>query len=387
MRIDYLSGLRGICAVAVVFFHFLMGWLPAALDGRMSYAHMYSLEAVMAQLPFYAFGNFPVCIFFVLSGYVLSMRYWREGDASCLTGSALGRYLRLTGPVLGSCLLAWLLMKLHWLDFAGLAAVSRTEYPFFAHVDMHFRAVLREALWGVYFSYDQTNSFNPVLWTMQVELYGSFLAFSFLALCGWIRRRDLIYAVLAIMFIWPQTYLLSFVPGVWLADIAYAADRSALRERLAGVGALPAAALLLGLYCGFYADDANGLMYGWLYGRLPAWLDHVALMHIWGAALLIYACTNLGACRRFLGWRGFVLVGDHSFSLYLVHVPILLSAGRAVFFFLLDSGWSYGAAAGGGLLASLPVMALAVLGLHYCFDRPFAMLAKRFSKYMLANVM
>ncbi len=385
MQLEYLNGLRGLCALSVVWFHFLYLWLPAALDGAMYRAHLGGAwEAVMARMPFYVAGNSPVCIFFVLSGYVLSLRFWRERSQACLISAALRRYIRLTGPVLGSVLLAWLLMKAGLLEFDALMAASGAGWKYY-QMQPDLLMTLKEAFWDVYFAYNTSVSYNPVMWTMPVELKGSFVALAFLAILGNVQRRDLGYAVLAFIFIWPQTYIFAFVLGVWLADLNHAADRRGLRDRLARLRLLPHVATALSLYLLLYVNSTSSPVYGWLCTALPDWLDKEILLHILGAGCLVWACGHFRPCRSFFSWQPLVSIGHYSFSLYLVHIPVMLSLGSNIFLYMRAGEIGYGTSALSAFLACLPVVALMTVALDKFFDKPSGSLARRFSRWALRS--
>ena len=87
----YLDGLRGAAALAV-----LLGHLSIAL------------AASLGPITVIYNGNFGVCVFFILSGYVLS------GLAATarlsLAAQSVRRYLRLMIPILLTSTIAWALL-------------------------------------------------------------------------------------------------------------------------------------------------------------------------------------------------------------------------------------------------------------------------------------
>ena len=81
---DYTAeGLRGLAAVNVFFAHFFLAFFPLgfdklypglqrspAIDGAMEHFLRLPVASVLWN------GNFPVCVFFVLSGFVLSKPFY-----------------------------------------------------------------------------------------------------------------------------------------------------------------------------------------------------------------------------------------------------------------------------------------------------------------------
>ncbi|WP_443147193.1 acyltransferase family protein [Paenibacillus sp. KACC 21273] len=78
-KLKYLDGLRGLAALIVVISHFVVAFYPSLYNGSIDSVHTQkSLELWISKSPFNLFynGNFAVCVFFVLSGYVLSYKFF-----------------------------------------------------------------------------------------------------------------------------------------------------------------------------------------------------------------------------------------------------------------------------------------------------------------------
>lgn len=167
-RSPEIDGIRGWASVSVLFFHVFwesMGEVVPALHNPFT-------NVVMN-------GHYPVLIFFILSGDALSSAFFHTGDRRVIDRLAVKRYLRLTLPVLMSCVMVWLLMVLH-LDFHREAAVVLQRVDRlgeFLQMDTSLTTLLRYALYGVYAEHTMTHSFNPMLWTMSIEWTGSIMVF------------------------------------------------------------------------------------------------------------------------------------------------------------------------------------------------------------------
>ena len=125
----YLDGLRGVAALFVMFHHYSCQFVPALLEGWGTEHDNYWL----LQFPIIRIthnGTLMVQIFFVLSGFVLSvkgLRLARQGRqlefVKSLASSAFRRWLRLALPVFGSLLVSlwitrmelWYILPLDWL--------------------------------------------------------------------------------------------------------------------------------------------------------------------------------------------------------------------------------------------------------------------------------
>lgn len=387
MQIEYLSGLRGVFALSVVFFHCLFIFLPSAVTGSPETAHLtVPAEWWLAYLPQFLYnGNCAVCVFFVLSGFVLGIRFWQERDIRYLISSACRRYIRLTGPVLASVLFAWLLFRLGWLHNHEVAAVagSMPLVDLLYRTEPDFWNALREGLWTVYFAYEQPASYNPVLWTMETELKGSFLAFSFLALFGSLRRRWMLYLVLVLLSF--KTYYLAFVLGIGLSDLVFSQEGQACWERLRQKKSLLCISLAVGVLFGSYTADGRNLLFAFMhfgfFDRMH-W-DSEAFYHVLGAGALVYLVLQLRCLQCVLSVRWLTLLGRYSFSLYLVHVPVMFSLGGKVFLHFLRQGMGYGMALTIAMAACLPVIAVCTCLLQRFADAPSGRLARAVQGYLM----
>lgn len=86
-RIKYLDGLRGLAALAVIVEHWSCNFLPSFV---LIWNHIFYISGVS------------VCVFFVLSGYVLTYGYFEKHDRKIIISSALRRYFRFILPMMFS---------------------------------------------------------------------------------------------------------------------------------------------------------------------------------------------------------------------------------------------------------------------------------------------
>lgn len=79
-KINYLNGLRGVAAINVMIMHFFVALAPAMVYGSKYPSHFGSLDQIFSTTPLglIGAGNFSVCIFFVLSGYVLTQKFSKQ---------------------------------------------------------------------------------------------------------------------------------------------------------------------------------------------------------------------------------------------------------------------------------------------------------------------
>lgn len=295
-RLDYIEGIRGWAALSVLVFHLFretFGQLVPAFNSVL--------------LNFWLDGPLAVYVFFVLSGDALSTTFIKTQDFSFLARLVVKRYFRLAGPILAACLMVYLLMKLG-LNFnheAG-AIVHREDWlgSFIAFPPDFARAV-KYGLLDVFVAHRKETSYVPFLWPMSIELYGSFILFTFLAIYTRLKNP---LGVIAIATGW-LTLLGSFF-ALFFVGLCFAAWREQ------GVFNRPlfakwSPALIVGVVV---ADSF--LMH---YGFKPPQAS-IAL-----AICLVFGLYSNQRCLAFFSNRLSRYLGRISFALYLTHFSVLVS--------------------------------------------------------------
>ncbi|MDY7989747.1 acyltransferase [Paenibacillus polymyxa] len=317
-KVKYLEGLRGVASLLVVFNHFIVAFYPAAYFMNKEQIHTKNgIEMLIGQTPFNILftGNLSVCIFFVLSGYVLSYYYFLNGNLNVITSNAYRRYFRLLSPVFISSLISFIFIKLSLffnleasrLTFSGawLGELWKT--------DASLISFFKTTLYDVFINGDST--YNTVLWTMSWEFKGSFLIFAVVAIFGRSNYRWLVYPIVMILTF--NSYYLVFIAGMVLAD--YKASDFKIKNILSNPF-LNGILILIGLYLGSYPMNYRGSIYS-LISDL-SWADPVRF-HMIGATILLFLIINLQVFQNFFANRFFVYLGRISFSMYLLHVIVI----------------------------------------------------------------
>lgn len=370
------DSVRGLAAFAVMLAHIILAFWPAFYmkSGPLWEGYPRAVRW-FAGSPFRSLwdGHFAVTIFFVLSGFVLSLSFFGTRSVDVLASGAARRYLRLALPALASVLLAYLLLKtgcmvnqaaVRHMDAAlGAPHLWLAQYYNFSP---RLLTAVREGTCDAFLT--GVSYYNGLLWTMPVELAGSFLVFAFLALFGRARHRIVFYAAFSALFVYINRYLLvDFLLGVMLCDL-HVRNEAVWKRYLPLPVALPI--VLLGL---------------WVVSIKPGDTISVHLqsvnhdyVHETISAVLVLACVALTpAIRRALdaGWLRFL--GRVSFGLYLVHLPVLCSAGAFAYLTLSERlGLSHHVAAGVSALICVALSLLAAWAMYAFVDRPAIRLSK-----------
>lgn len=375
-KISYLDGLRGIAAVNVMVMHFFVALAPAMVYGSEQPSHFGNLDHLFSTTPLglIGAGNFSVCIFFVLSGYVLTHKFFKTGDNSIIISSAVRRYIRLFVPVFAAVMLSYLIASagLYHYYIETMAVSSGSNYRGYWAFTPDILDAVKQAAWSAFFV-GGTIHYNPVLWTMTIEFYGSMLVFTMALLFGSLRNRWTFYLASAVLFI--NSYYLAFVIGMVFADIFNSKTQSRIPIFKTGNKALLSVLLISGLFLGSY--PISSLTDGSLYAFLNnGFLETPKVTyHIIGAGIVMYVLLNSQSLQNIFSSRVPVFLGKISYSLYLVHFLVISSFTCALFLYLYPK-LSYGAA----FFVSCSLSLLIIIPLSYLFYKHIDMAGVRFSK-------
>ncbi len=322
-RIESLECLRGFAALSVVAWHLLIGFAPFQ-SGQFAASVP---NPVIGRLWFAPFnGSAAVSFFFVLSGFVLPWAYFNSGDLGQVSRGLLKRWPRLAGACTLTTLGSWLLFASGAYHFVPAAEISGSPWlKDFAYAGLapgfqpHFWPAL---LQGAFFTFFSGESYlNSSLWTMRPEIVGSIVVLGVAPVLRHLRH-DLVAicltVLLALMFYKAQPHVPQFLAGTLLARLL--AGRPLF---IPGWLALCMGALAFWLFGFFGARGA----YAWL---APFGLGREFLFPVlWVPASLLLILAAIGCPRldRLLsgGWAR--RLGQLSFPIYLVHVPVLCSLG------------------------------------------------------------
>lgn len=337
VRLDALTGIRGIAAWLVVFYHIRQ-----------------SLYGIVPQwvIDLFAKGYLAVDLFFVLSGFVLWFNY----------GERLGRGEKgHAGPFLWRRFArVWPLHAFVLSLFVAMAAVlaltghANARYPF-AELPLH---VLLIQNWG----FTSALTWNDPAWSISTE-FAAYLAFPLIAAAmRWDRLGSAALIGLAAL-------LAALIAGAFAAM-----GTGSLGQDIARLGVWRC----LGEFC--MGNIACLLWLRWRTHARAAALSALAALAILAAGLApglpetvfvpsLFFCAILalaldsGPVARMLGRRAAVYMGEISYSTYLTHYLLFTLFKMAFVDETLQIGWV-------ALAGYLALVALASAALYHLVEKP-----------------
>jgi peptidoglycan/LPS O-acetylase OafA/YrhL len=319
-RVEFLDGVRGWASLAVLLSHLIIAFaskeIPfldfnsARLNADIQNLNVPDLLLGML-LFFFANGDLAVMIFFVLSGYVLTCRQLDPNNRN-LALAASTRYFRLMLPIFFTSLFAYVLMKSNLMynqDVVKIDGRYATWLGSFYNFEANFTSFIRFSLVDVFFNYNKNMSYNPVLWTMSFELLGSFLVFSYLGVFKTTPKVNWLVLVVLVLFFFVVSPMYScFLLGHALAEMERSEYKTITQSKL-GKRNFEVFHLVLFILVAVLATPLRNSLHA-----------HAVL-----ATIFVYACLNSNRLRSFFSNSFSKFLGQISFPLYLVQIPIICS--------------------------------------------------------------
>lgn len=317
-KLNAAESLRGIACLAVVFSHFLGVFFPQLHSFYVSSLPEYDLAKFLYNSPFSFFysGTGAVFVFFVLSGYVLTLSFMKTKDrVRKFKESLVKRYPRLAIPALLSCLLMCAVFYIP-VDLTNVSEWFRGVRP----NDFSFSGAIYSGLIGSFIFGDKT--YNPVLWTMQIELLGSLIIY---LLCFFYdNKRNMIF-----------TLFLSLTFSFWISPLVFLGIFSfligfciyffncSLGEKISCF------LLLLGIYfCGVHNNSFSYSLIFYYFNNYTYFI-----FNFLGGVLIVFSVLKSQFIQNGLNNKFLVKLGELSFSIYLTHLFVMYLVGIPLFNF------------------------------------------------------
>jgi len=364
-KIAPLESLRGIAAFIVFAGHFVLGFLPhyhgvapGGIEGK---------QLQESPLFFFFNGSGWVTFFFVLSGFVLSYRFYSLGNNKGLAHSLIKRWPRLFPLALISTLLSFVLIKFGLYSYFEASQITKSDWMSKLAwsvkggvFEISFWEAFTQGFFVTFFRGD--NFLNTSLWTMHYEFIGSLIVFGMIPLFNGqsLLTGFIMYLVsLAVIIFSPISegfiplFMIPFISGCffsfYLVQIKSVSSPKGHNSLF----------FFLGLVYSFFAlgflSPAKGF-YEFL-NTIPN--EYLMLfqicIHSTASLILIYYAINHRVFSRVLDNCVGRFLGRISFALYIIHVPIMLSLSTSLFLKLLMN-MSYNVSVVITFIITLPIL-------------------------------
>jgi peptidoglycan/LPS O-acetylase OafA/YrhL len=310
-------------------------------------------------LPLGADGNLAVYIFFVVSGFALSIQFIKNHDRVYLLQATIRRYFRLMPPIFFSSLFSYFLLYYGQYKNQQLSRLLHSRWlGFFFDFSPSLLDFFRFSLFDVFFSYNEALSYNGVLWTMSYEYYGSILIFATLAIFGRHKVRIVAYFVLSIFFF--KTPYLAFIIGMFLAEIYQKQIWFSFFQKNTTYALIP---FVIGLAANLFS------------------MKIVRTSHILTgiSAIFVFSTMVPGLIRSFMETSFSRFLGKLSFPIYLIHLPIILSFSCSIIY-SRGNGWMISTMT--GIVTYMVVLYCAMI-FYRIVEQPSISISNKIANYII----
>lgn len=338
-----LDGLRGFGALIVLFWHTAVVFFPTAAFGS-QLPQSRSWQLFFYNSPFWLLisGSFAVNLFFVLSGYVLTFKYFRAPDLQAMVRRILGRWPRLLIPAGVSTICYFLVAQVYprYCDTQFLPALRVTgSYSLLPagiclSSESSLAGLLDNLFWRPWFLVpDFSLLYNDVLWTMYVELSGSFIAmFVAITTATMASRRvgvvSILVVALVVLFAFPPGYGIYF--SMFLAGTAVAFIDSWF-PFFQGFGYLVGPTIFaFAIFLGGYNGSGFSSIFT-LFRPETVYFSGAILITGFGAFLFFFSVLKSNKIGYLFALPPLLFLGRISFSLYLMHSLVITHVGIILF--------------------------------------------------------
>ena len=329
-----LEALRGLAALVVLFHHFMLGFTPR-LHGMFYAEQPYSLFGT----PAFAFvnGSAAVIVFFVLSGFVLTVGILKSQRAAGVFVAALKRWPRLALTVTVANTLAGLLMAHSLFGNAHTATLVPSSWLglFYNWQSAGNDEVLLSVVEGATTFFTGASRYNSNLWTMYYEFWGSMIALGCAFVLVAISNRSVQGMFLLLAWLVASAFnanMGSFVIGVALAAI-YARRSTWVWPNRTICLIVPVIIFVFG----YHENLISGRSEGWYAFSNPLAAQNPPLLrvvlHSIGAALALLLFLHVPMVKRVMSGEVGRKLGLMSFPIYLSQILVICSI----------SSWTYDA--------------------------------------------
>jgi peptidoglycan/LPS O-acetylase OafA/YrhL len=329
-KIPWITGIKGIAALLVFFHHFFLFFYPVFCNGNSTNKIVNIIIKTPLNIFSYA-GNSSVCLFYLISGFLISYTYFYINNKNQKISSIFKRYFQLAIPILLSSIIIYIILKSEIFrteTFVNLYSQNGFN-NYYKDFNMNFFNVIKSSFYDIFATGNSV--INPPLWTMKNELIFSITTMLILSTFG--KNKNRIYIYLFLILFFPDSYLSCFIFGVILLELFV--NKNDLLEKINRTD-IKIIILLFGLYLSSYTYlSAQSKYYSLLNFDLGN-LDKNVVYHGLGTMLIMLFILLSKRTQKILSNKIFIKLGNLSLNIYLFHWIVINTISMYIVYKLLS---------------------------------------------------
>jgi len=361
-RFEYLDSVRGIACMIVVFLHFFCYF-------NKDYFYWIKINPFNILVA----GNTAVCIFFILSGFVLSYKFIGESNNKWkIIEAVIKRPIRLNGIILAT----------GWAYFTAPFSIDfwYKDYDIIIHYFYSVITYILSAL-GIWHpgTIDVDIVLNPPLWTIQSELTGSFIIFGICLLIGNIPKIIRLLLLIGLLLYLKDTFYIAFIFGIIIADFHKNWNFNYfIKNKNMWSWILFIPAIIIFSYPEYLVHDKQ------------YWINIKFIQggySMLGALMIFIFVMWNNKIKIIFIFRPLIFIGGISYSIYVLHQLIMPSRINSIFIFVNKNIMNnlYFSVIISILISTFIIIVVSCL-IHYCIDKPCIKFSSWFSQKIIKEI-
>lgn len=335
-RLDYIDGIRGIASILVVFCHLACVFMPGLYFAEKANT---TFEQIWIHSPLNIItnGNASVQCFFVLSGFLITRKVYRNREKSLI--SPIKTYCKLLHIIIPAVIFSATLMatkQMYHLQALNINPVLEfvADYNDF---DVSIIDVIKDIFCLTFIS---GSKYVGPFWTIHNEFWGSILILTtsyYILSVG--KNRKGLYIIFGIIVLCAKAQLFPFVVGAFAYDCIHDTenDTTWLGKIINFcIKHLYPVMMIVGLYL----VDINWAISG-IWAPLSIIPGITLICRSIGCAMCVICIHGSRLLRSIFSAKPLQFLGRISAYIYAFHWPIILSIGCGIYIALKDIPYYY----------------------------------------------
>ena len=314
-KLDFISGFKGVLCIIVLIHHFMLVFYPDLVNGITDTTTNTIKNIALSPFNIFGYGGaLAVAFFFIISGFLITYIHYSSNNTINYGKKIVKRFFNLLIPITISIIISFYIAKI-FRDTGFLNKEFYVRSSYYNNLSFNVIDMFKEAFYRSIGNGDAT--YNPPLWTMKTELFGSILTFIFLHFFGNNKNRKYLYIVLILIFF--RTLYIYFIIGIIIGDL-YKNKKEVFNFKIYTKILL----FILSVYlCGHTYLNSQSDSYKYLKFGIELSVDSVTFSRYLGSTLFFILMLSSNFIKKVLTVKPIMYISKFSLEIYILHWVIL----------------------------------------------------------------